>query len=43
MFLARQVSGLTDSMQLIYVQADLCKTRDSKLTDNMELMRDITK
>lgn len=38
-----QVSGLTSSMQLIYVQADLCDTRDSKLADNMDLMRNITK
>lgn len=38
-----QVSGLTSSMQLIYVQADLCKTRDSTLGTNLNLMRKITK
>lgn len=38
-----QVSGLTSSMQLIYVQADLCKTRDSTLSANLVLMHNITK
>lgn len=38
-----QVSGLTSSMQLIYVKADLCKTRDSTLGANLNLMRNITK
>ncbi|CAM9625550.1 unnamed protein product [Ectocarpus sp. 6 AP-2014] len=36
------VSGLTSAVQLIYVQPDLCETRDSSLVANMELMRNIT-
>lgn len=37
------ISGLTDAMQLIYLKADLCKTRDSTLGSNLNRMRDITK
>lgn len=37
------VSGLTNSMQLVYFRADLCKARDVTLADNMALMRNITK
>eukprot|EP00903_Cladosiphon_okamuranus_P020047 g18414.t1 len=36
------VSGLTNSMQLIYIQADLCDTREGKLAANMDYMRNIT-
>ncbi|CAM9499525.1 unnamed protein product [Scytosiphon promiscuus] len=40
--IAITVSGLTSSMRLIYVQADLCETRDSTLSANLILMRNIT-
>lgn len=37
------VSGLTSSVQLIYVQADVCETREATLAANQALMRNITK
>ena len=37
------VSGFTNSMQLIYVNADVCKTSESTLLANTALMRNITK
>lgn len=42
-FVSPKVSGLTDSLQLIHLEADLCKTRDSALAANLNLMRNITK
>ena len=40
---ALTVNGLISSMQLIYVRADQCETRESALLANTGLMRDITK
>lgn len=37
------VGGLTDTMQLVNIRADLCKARDGTLASNMALMRNITK
>lgn len=37
------ISGLTSSMQLIYVEADLCHTRDTTLASNQEHMRNVSK